>query len=136
LPHETEPILTLVTNEAQDDALSVEGDGGQSGSATRSPVVSEIPLISVEQNVEQEQLNDDDVMAANFPEHGADLSADVSVGGEVSATDIPESSDDDIVVIDGDNTSANIVVKAHTNPLFERAEGLTHTNPRIQRDLD
>jgi hypothetical protein len=109
LPHETEPILTLVTNEAQDDALSVEGDGGQSGSATRSPVVSEIPLISVEQNVEQEQLNDDDVMAANFPEHGADLSSDIFVSGEVSA-DIPESSDDDIFVIDGDNTSANIVV--------------------------
>jgi len=135
-PHETEPILTLVTNEAQDDALSVEGDGGQSGSATRPTVVSELPLISVEQNMEQAQLNDDDVIAATLSEHGADLNADVSVGGEVLVTDIPECSDDDIVVIHGDNTSAYIVVKAHTNPLFERAEGMTHTNPRIQRDLD
>lgn len=43
----TEPVLTLATNEVQDE-LIVVGDGVQSGCATDSPVVSEIPVISAE----------------------------------------------------------------------------------------
>jgi len=137
VPQRTLPIETEQV--PQDAALPVEGDGGHSGSATRSLVVPEIQLVSAEQNMEQEQLSDDDVMAANLSEHGANLSADAYAGGEVSAANIPDSSDDDVVVtvvIDGGNTSANIVCKAHTNPLFERAEGMTYTNPRIQSNLD
>nr|ABE93038.1 N-6 Adenine-specific DNA methylase [Medicago truncatula] len=121
-----EPVLTLATNEVQDDELIAEGDGVQSGSATASPVVSEIPVISAEQNIEQDQLYDEGV-AANL--HGAGLTADVTLDGEVLAT---ESSDDD--VIDVDKTSA--AMDGIPSPSSQRAEGMTHTNPRIQRDLD
>ena len=100
MPQVTEPVLTLATNETQDE-LHAEGDEVHSGSATSSPVVSAIPLISAE---EHDQVNDE-VMDANFPVHGAGLSADVSIGGEDSTS---ESVEDDILVIDVDTTRANM----------------------------
>lgn len=87
LPHETEPVLTLVRNETQEDYV-VNGEEVQH--VVRSPVESEIPLISVARNNEQVQVIDDGTMAATLPEHSANLSADVSIGGEASATAIPE----------------------------------------------
>jgi len=53
LPQVTEPVLTLAMNVAQDDVV---GDEVHSGSGTKSPVVSIIPLISAE---EHDQVNDE-----------------------------------------------------------------------------
>jgi len=120
-----EPVLTLAMNETQDE-LHAKGDGVHPGSATSSPVVSAIPLISAEKH---DQVNDE-VMDANFPAHGAGLSADASIGGEDSTS---KSAEEDIHVIDVDTTRADM--DGVPSP-FERVEGMTHANPRIQKDLD
>jgi len=55
LPQVIETVLTLATNETQDD-LHYVGDEVHSGSVISSPVVSTIPLISAE---DHDQVNDE-----------------------------------------------------------------------------
>ena len=99
---------------------------------TRSPVASGSPLHLVEQVDVQEEINDDlvNIAATNAANQSAhivipeDTVTDVAyVGEEVRATiqfDVPDGA-----YMEGVN-----------RPLIVREEGMTHSNARIQQDLD
>jgi len=122
----TEPLLTLATTESQDAELSPEGNN--TIPTVTSSVAAGSPLEHV--NVQEEPIDDGlvdttsataDTLAAHITE-GTYTDVDI-VNREVSPTA-------QFVNNDGaelEDTNSNRIV---------REEGMTHTNPRIQHDLD
>jgi len=140
LPHGAEPILTLIRNEAHDDVLSLEGDGVQLVSDTRSPVASVSPLSLVDHDVVQDKLNDEllTLFLLALPPICLRILLTfrtwvrmLQLLLEVSAITHIDGSDG---ATDGDNTA--VVIDGENNPSLVRAEGMRHSNPHIQKDLD
>lgn len=107
----TEPLLTLVTTESQAAKLSPEGN--ITILAVTSSVAAGSPLVHV--NAQEEPIDDD------------------LVGTTTTTTDTLAAH-----IVEGTyNADVDIVNKEVSQiAQFVREEGMTHTNPRIQHDLD
>lgn len=137
LAHVGELVLTLVTNEAHDDVqLSSVDRMLPMSDVTRSPVASALPSHLDEHVDMQEGINEETLII--IPTRSASpLSAHSAIPDDSNAA-----LDFNLVSHDGGDVSAiqlvvpNGAAMDDVNNSSMREEGMTHSNSRIQQDLD
>lgn len=125
-----EHLLTLVTVESQDVAVSLEGNNTVPViDVTKSPVTTSSPLHL--EHVEVQEVPIDDLVDT-ITGNDAEATQDVTEGTTIDVDNVDREVSPTVQFL-----GAEFAEMEETNrPIIVREEGMTHTNPRIQQDLD